>query len=84
MVKTKMDNPEELATQSTQDEEKQYKNTTQHVLNTTISKQDIHPCIGSILIVFIIKYNVFNKYIIYAITTAINTCKTYLTLVKGR
>jgi hypothetical protein len=41
MVKTKMDNPEELATQSTQDEEKQYKNTTQQVLNTTISKQDI-------------------------------------------
>ena len=33
---------------------------------------------------FIIKYNVFNKYIIYATTTAINICKQYFTLVKGR
>ena len=30
----KMDNPEKLATQGTQDEEKQSKNTTQYVLNT--------------------------------------------------
>ena len=31
-----MDNPEKLATQGTQDEEKQNKNTTQYVLDTTI------------------------------------------------
>ena len=35
----KMDNPENLATQGTQDEEKQNKNTTQYVLDTTICKQ---------------------------------------------
>jgi hypothetical protein len=34
-----MDNPEKLATQGTQDEEKQNNNTTQYVLNTTIRKQ---------------------------------------------
>jgi hypothetical protein len=34
-----MDNPEKLATFLTQDEEKQNKNTTQLVLNTTIRKQ---------------------------------------------
>ena len=34
-----MDNPEKLATQGTQDEEKQNKNTTQYVLNTTMRKQ---------------------------------------------
>ena len=34
-----MENPEKLATQSTQDEEEQNKNTTQYVLNTTIRKQ---------------------------------------------
>ena len=34
-----MENPEKLATQGTQDEEKQNKNTTQHVLDTTIRKQ---------------------------------------------
>ena len=33
---------------------------------------------------FIIKYNVFNKYIIYATTKAIHTYTNYLTLVKGR
>jgi len=33
-----MDKPEKLATQATQDEEKQNKNTTQYVLNTTIHK----------------------------------------------
>jgi hypothetical protein len=33
-----MDNPEKLATFLTQDEEKQNKNTTQLVLNTTIRK----------------------------------------------
>jgi len=33
-----MDNPEKLATFWTQDEEKQNKNTTQLVLNTTIRK----------------------------------------------
>ena len=34
-----MDNPEKMATHVTQDEEKQSKNTTQYVLNTTIRKQ---------------------------------------------
>ena len=34
-----MDNPEKLATQGTQDEDKQSKNTTQYVLDTTIHKQ---------------------------------------------
>ena len=34
-----MDNPEKLATQVTQDEEKQSKNTTQYVLDTTMHKQ---------------------------------------------
>ena len=34
-----MDNPEKLAIYGTQDEEKQSKNKTQYVLNTTISKQ---------------------------------------------
>ena len=33
-----MDNPEKLATQVTQDEEKQNKNTTQYVLDTTTCK----------------------------------------------
>jgi hypothetical protein len=31
-----MDNPEKLATKCTQDEEKQNKNTTQHMLDTTV------------------------------------------------
>jgi hypothetical protein len=35
----KRDNPEKLATQETQDEEKQNKNTTLYVLDTTIRKQ---------------------------------------------
>ena len=35
----KMDNPEKLATQDPQDEEKQNKNTTQYLLDTTIRKQ---------------------------------------------
>jgi len=34
-----MDNPEKLATYGTQDEDKQNKNTTQYVLDTTIGKQ---------------------------------------------
>ena len=34
-----MDNPEELATQGTQDEDKHNKNTTQYVLDTTVRKQ---------------------------------------------
>ena len=34
-----MDNPEKLATEGTQDEEKQNKNTKQYVLDTTIHKQ---------------------------------------------
>ena len=34
-----MDNPETLATQITQDEEKQNKNTTQYVPDNTIRKQ---------------------------------------------
>ena len=33
-----MDNPEKLATQGTQDEDKQNKNTTQYVLDATIPK----------------------------------------------
>jgi hypothetical protein len=36
---SKMDNPEKLAAQGTQDEDKQSKNTTQYVLATTIDKQ---------------------------------------------
>ena len=36
---SKMDNPENLATQGTQDEDKQNKNTTQYVLDITIRKQ---------------------------------------------
>jgi len=39
MGQAKMDNPEKLATQGTQDEEKKNENTTQHVLDTTIGKQ---------------------------------------------
>ena len=35
-----MDNPEKLATQGTQDEEKQNKNTTQYVLDTTIDAKN--------------------------------------------
>jgi hypothetical protein len=34
-----LDNPEKLATEGTQDEEKQNKNTTQYVLDTTMRKQ---------------------------------------------
>jgi hypothetical protein len=34
-----MDNPEQLALHGTQDEEKQNKNTTQYMLDTTIRKQ---------------------------------------------
>ena len=34
-----MENPEKLAAQGTKDEEKQYKNTTQYVLDTTLRKQ---------------------------------------------
>ena len=34
-----MDNPEKLATQGSQDEDKQNKNTTHYVLETTIGKQ---------------------------------------------
>jgi len=36
---SKLDNPEKSATQGTQDEENQSKNTTQYVLDTTIRKQ---------------------------------------------
>ena len=36
---SKMDNPEKLSTQGTQDEEKQNKHTTQYVFDTTIHKQ---------------------------------------------
>jgi hypothetical protein len=36
-----MDNPEKLATWGTQDEEKQNKNTTQYVLETTRHKQTL-------------------------------------------
>jgi len=34
-----MDNPEKLATEGTQDEDKHNKNTTQYVLDTTMRKQ---------------------------------------------
>jgi hypothetical protein len=34
-----MENPEKLATQDTHEEEKENKNTTQYVLDTTIRKQ---------------------------------------------
>jgi hypothetical protein len=34
-----MDNPDKLATYGTRDEEKQNKNTTQYVLDTTLRKQ---------------------------------------------
>jgi hypothetical protein len=34
-----MDNPDKLATYGTQDEEKQNKNTTQYVFDTTMRKQ---------------------------------------------
>ena len=37
-----MDNPEKLATQGTQDEDKQNKNTTQYVFDTTKRKQNFH------------------------------------------
>jgi hypothetical protein len=36
---SKYNNPEKLATQGTQDEEKQNENTTQYVLDTTMCKQ---------------------------------------------
>ena len=36
---SQMDNPEKRAAQGTPDEEKQYKNTTQYVLDTTVRKQ---------------------------------------------
>ena len=36
---SKMDNPEKLATSGTQDEDKQNKNTTQHVIDSNIRKQ---------------------------------------------
>ena len=36
---SKMNNPEKLATQGTQDEDEQNKNITQYVLDTTIRKQ---------------------------------------------
>ena len=39
MGNQKMDSSEKLATQGTQDEEKQNKNTTQYVLGTTMRKQ---------------------------------------------
>jgi len=38
-VQSKIDNPEKLATVGTQDEDKQNKNTTQYVLDTTIRKR---------------------------------------------
>jgi hypothetical protein len=39
MRQLKMVNPEKLGTYGTQDEEKQSKNTTQYVLDTTMRKQ---------------------------------------------
>ena len=38
-VQSRKDNPEKLAVQDTQDDEKQSKNTSQYVLDTTIRKQ---------------------------------------------
>jgi hypothetical protein len=39
MEKSKMDNPEKLTIYGIQDEEKQSKNTAQHVLDITLRKQ---------------------------------------------
>ena len=39
MGQSKMDNTEKLATQATQNEDKQNKNTTQYIVNTTTRKQ---------------------------------------------
>ena len=39
MGESKMDNPEKLTTQGTQDEDKQNKNTIQYLLDTTMRKQ---------------------------------------------
>ena len=36
---SKMDNPDKLATQGTKDEDKQHKNTTEYVLDTTLRIQ---------------------------------------------
>ena len=49
---SKMDNPEKLATQDTQHEDKQNKTTTQYVLDNTIRKQtqirqNIQPCLDT-------------------------------------
>ena len=38
---SRMDNPEKLSTLGTQDEDKQQRNTTQYVLDTTIHKQTL-------------------------------------------
>ena len=38
-IQSQKENPEKLATQGTQDEDKQNKNTIQYVLDTTIHKQ---------------------------------------------
>jgi hypothetical protein len=38
-MQSEMDNPEKLATYDTQDEEKQNKNTTRYMLDTTIPNQ---------------------------------------------
>jgi hypothetical protein len=38
-MQSKMENPEKLARQGTQDEDKQNKNTTRYMLDTTIRKQ---------------------------------------------
>ena len=40
--KSKMDTADKLVTSSTQDEDKQSKNTTQYVLDTTIRKQTLN------------------------------------------
>ena len=44
MAQSKMDNPEKLVKQGIQDEEKESKNTTQYVLDTTIRKH-ISSCV---------------------------------------
>jgi hypothetical protein len=41
-VQLKLENPEKLATQCTQEEEKQSKATTQYVLDTTIEQTSTH------------------------------------------
>ena len=78
-----MDNPEKLTTQGTQDEEKQNKNTTQYVLDTTICKQtqimktfeqNFRTCTKQMsnrsshyLVIIMVFYNHFQQYFSYIV-----------------